>query len=237
LALQIFDEAKKLMEFHSQTVSIVIGGSNRSQEATKLVKGVNLLISTPGRLLDHLQNTPGFVIKNLRCLVLDEADRILEMGFEDEMRQVIKLIPKENRQTLLFSATQTTKVEDLARISLRPGPLYINVDHAKQTSTAEGLEQGYVICDADKRFLLLFSFLKRFQKKKVIVFFSSCASVKYYSELLNYIDLPVLDLHGKQKQQKRTNTFFEFKNATAGTLICTDVAARGLDVCFPLQKT
>jgi ATP-dependent RNA helicase DDX18/HAS1 len=235
LALQIFDEAKKLMEYHSQTVSIVIGGSNRSQEAVKLVKGVNLLISTPGRLLDHLQNTPGFVIKNLRCLVLDEADRILEMGFEDEMRQIIKLIPKENRQTLLFSATQTTKVEDLARISLRPGPLYINVDHAKETSTVEGLEQGYVICDADKRFLLLFSFLKRFQKKKIIVFFSSCASVKYYSELLNYIDLPVLDLHGKQKQQKRTNTFFEFKNATAGTLICTDVAARGLDVCHPIQ--
>lgn len=68
------------------------------------------------------------------------------------------------------------------------------------------------------------------KKKKVIVFFSSCASVKYYSELLNYIDCPVLDLHGKQKQQKRTNTFFEFSNAETGTLICTDVAARGLDV-------
>jgi ATP-dependent RNA helicase DDX18/HAS1 len=230
LALQIFGVAKELMEHHSQTVSIVIGGSNRRQEADKLGKGTNLLIATPGRLLDHLQNTPGFVIKNLRCLVLDEADRILEMGFEDEMRQIIKLIPQENRQTLLFSATQTTKVEDLARISLRPGPLYINVDHAKETSTADGLEQGYVICDADKRFLLLFSFLKRFTKKKVIVFFSSCASVKYYSELLNYIDLPVLDLHGKQKQQKRTNTFFEFRNAKSGTLICTDVAARGLDI-------
>lgn len=230
MALQIFGVAKELLEHHSQTVSIVIGGSNRRQEADKLGKGVNLLISTPGRLLDHLQNTPGFVFKNLRCLVLDEADRILEMGFEDEMRQIIKLIPKENRQTLLFSATQTTKVEDLARISLRPGPLYINVDQSKEASTVDGLEQGYVICEADKRFLLLFSFLKRFTKKKVIVFFSSCASVKYYSELLNYIDLPVLDLHGKQKQQKRTNTFFEFRNATAGTLICTDVAARGLDV-------
>ena len=232
LALQIFDVAQKLMAYHSQTVSIVIGGANRRQEADKLTKGVNLLISTPGRLLDHLQNTPGFVFKNLRCMVLDEADRILEFGFEDEMRQIIKLIPSQDRQTLLFSATQTTKVEDLARISLRPGPLYINVDHAKQNSTVEGLEQGYVICEADKRFLLLFSFLKRFQKKKIIVFFSSCASVKYYSELLNYIDLPVLDLHGKQKQQKRTNTFFEFKNAAAGTLICTDVAARGLDVSF-----
>jgi len=87
-----------------------------------------------------------------------------------------------------------------------------------------------VVCDSDKRFLLLFTFLKKSLKKKVIVFFSSCNSVKYHAELLNYIDIPVLDLHGKQKQQKRTNTFFEFCNATTGILLCTDVAARGLDI-------
>lgn len=176
-----------------------------------------------------LQNTQ-FVFKNLKSLIIDEADRILEIGFEDEMRQIVKILPKEDHQTMLFSATQTTKVEDLARISLRPGPLYINVDEEKQFSTVEGLDQGYVVVDADKRFLLLFSFLKKMAKKKVIVFFSSCNSVKYYSELLQYIDLQVLDLHGKQKQQKRTNTFFEFCNAKQGTLICTDVAARGLDI-------
>ncbi|KAJ5732567.1 ATP-dependent RNA helicase has1 [Penicillium malachiteum] len=230
LALQIFGVARELMEHHSQTYGIVIGGANRRAEADKLAKGVNLLIATPGRLLDHLQNTPGFIFKNMKTLVIDEADRILEVGFEDEMRQIIKILPKEERQTSLFSATQTTKVEDLARISLRPGPLYINVDHRKEHSTVEGLEQGYVICEADKRFLLLFSFLKRNLKKKIIVFFSSCNCVKYHAELLNYIDLPVLELHGKQKQQKRTNTFFEFCNAKQGTLICTDVAARGLDI-------
>ncbi|KAK3343511.1 P-loop containing nucleoside triphosphate hydrolase protein [Lasiosphaeria hispida] len=229
LALQIFGVARELMANHSQTYGVVIGGANRRAEADKLGKGVNLLIATPGRLLDHLQNTP-FVFKNLRSLVIDEADRILEIGFEDEMRQIVKILPKEDRQTMLFSATQTTKVEDLARISLRPGPLFINVDEDKQFSTVEGLDQGYVVVDADKRFLLLFSFLKKMSKKKVIVFFSSCNSVKYYSELLQYIDLQVLDLHGKQKQQKRTNTFFEFCNATQGTLICTDVAARGLDI-------
>ena len=234
LALQIFGVARELMSHHSQTYGIVIGGANRRAEAEKLQKGVNLIIATPGRLLDHLQNTQGFVYKNIKALVIDEADRILEVGFEDEMRQIVKILPKEERQTMLFSATQTTKVEDLARISLRPGPLYINVDHKKEHSTVEGLEQGYVICDSDKRFLLLFSFLKRNLKKKVIVFFSSCNCVKYHSELLNYIDLPVLDLHGKQKQQKRTNTFFEFCNAKQGTLICTDVAARGLDVCLLL---
>jgi ATP-dependent RNA helicase DDX18/HAS1 len=231
LALQIFGVARELMKNHSQTYGIVIGGANRRAEAEKLSKGVNLLIATPGRLLDHLMNTP-FVFKNLKSLIIDEADRILEVGFEDEMRQIIKILKNDDRQTMLFSATQTTKVEDLARISLRPGPLYINVDQEKQYSTVEGLEQGYVLCEADKRFVLLFSFLKTMKdkKKKVIVFFSSCNSVKYYAELLNYIDLPVLDLHGKQKQQKRTNTFFEFSNAPYGILICTDVAARGLDV-------
>lgn len=230
LALQIFGVARELMEHHSQTYGIVIGGANRRAEAEKLAKGVNLLIATPGRLLDHLQNTQGFVFKNIKALVIDEADRILEVGFEDEMRQIVKILPKEDRQTMLFSATQTTKVEDLARISLRPGPLYVNVDHQQEHSTVAGLEQGYVICESDMRFKLLFTFLKKHPKKKIIVFFSSCNCVKYYSELLNYIDLPVLDLHGKQKQQKRTNTFFEFCNAKQGTLICTDVAARGLDI-------
>ena len=212
-----------------------MGGANRRAEAEKLAKGVNLVVATPGRLLDHLQNTEGFVFKNVRALVVDEADRILEVGFEDEMRQIVKILPKE-RQSMLFSATQTTKVEDLARISLQ-GPLFINVDHQQEHSTVAGLEQGYVVCDADVRFRLLFTFLKKHLKKKIIVFFSSCNCVKYYSELLNFIDIPVLALHGKQKQQKRTTTFFEFCNAQQGTLICTDVAARGLDVSFTLLQS
>lgn len=173
LALQIFSVARDLLKHHSQTYGIVIGGANRRAEADKLGKGVNLLIATPGRLLDHLQNTP-FVFKNLKSLIIDEADRILEIGFEDEMRQIIKILPKEERQTMLFSATQTTKVEDLARISLRPGPLYINVDEEKQFATVEGVEQGYCLVDADKRFLLLFSFLKKMAKKKIIVSCIAC---------------------------------------------------------------
>ncbi|KAI0067861.1 DEAD-domain-containing protein [Artomyces pyxidatus] len=230
LALQIFGVAKDLMAHHSQTFGIVMGGANRRAEVDKLVKGVNLLVATPGRLLDHLENTKGFVFRNLKALVIDEADRILEIGFEEEMKRIISILPNENRQSMLFSATQTTKVQDLVRISLRPGPLYIDVDGAETTSTVTTLSQGYVVCPSDRRFLLLFTFLKKNLKKKVVVFFSSCNSVKYHAELLNYIDVPVLDLHGKQKQQKRTNTFFEFCNAESGILLCTDVAARGLDI-------
>ncbi|QKX54255.1 uncharacterized protein TRUGW13939_01340 [Talaromyces rugulosus] len=230
LALQIWGVARQLLDKHTQTHGIVMGGANRRAEAEKIEKGVNLMVATPGRLLDHLQNTKGFVFKNLRQLVIDEADRILEIGFEDEMKQIIKILGNGERQTSLFSATQTTKVEDLARISLRQGPLYINVVPRLENATVDRLEQGYVMCEPDKRFLLLFSFLKRNLKKKVLVFFSSCNSVNYYSELLNYIDLPVLSIHGKQKQQKRTSTFFEFVNSERGILICTDVAARGLDI-------
>ena len=131
---------------------------------------------------------------------------------------------------MLFSATQTRKVEDLARISLRKEPLYVGVDDKNEVATADRLEQGYVVCPADGRFLLLFTFLKKNLKKKIMVFFSSCNSVKFHGELLNYIDIPCLDIHGRQKQAKRTKTFFEFCNATSGILLCTDVAARGLDI-------
>ena len=143
-----------------------MGGANRRTEADKLVKGVNLLVSTPGRLLDHLQSTTGFVFRNLACLVVDEADRILEIGFEEEMRQIIKLLPKD-RQTMLFSATQTTKVEDLARLSFKRTPLYVGIDDQGSTSTREGLEQGYCVVPSAQRFLLLFTFLKKNSNKKV----------------------------------------------------------------------
>ena len=158
LAMQIYGVARDLMKHHSQSHGLIMGGANRRTEAERLIKGVNLIVATPGRLLDHLTNTQvrnegnpsqykgikricstencegtyfayvnlvlftlffqGFIYRNLACLVIDEADRILEIGFEEEMRQIIKILPKQ-RQTMLFSATQTTKVEDLARISFQ----------------------------------------------------------------------------------------------------------------------
>ena len=199
--------------------------------------------------------------RNLACLVIDEADRCLEVGFEEEMKKILSLLPR-TRQTMLFSATQTTNVRDLAKLSFQAPPVYIGVDDERQTTTNERLEQGFVVVPAAKRFLLLFTFLKKNRKKKVLdplrhvqtcglerltvhmcvmrrstsdsvqvmVFFSSCNSVKFHAELLNFIDIKVLDIHGKQKQQKRTSTFFEFSEAQSGTLLCTDVAARGLDI-------
>eukprot|EP01084_Bolivina_argentea_P303869 524724_1 len=235
LSLQTYGVLRDLCEEGGLTVTngLLIGGANRRAEAEKLVKGVAVLVVTPGRLLDHLQNTKGFVYSNLQILVIDEADRILEDGFEEEMRHIIRLLPNK-RQTALFSATQTRKVDDLARLAIQTKPTFVGIGEDTRpdvgVGTVQGLEQGYVVCPSESRFLLLYTFLKRNKGKKIMVFFSSCNSVKFHSELLNYIDIPVSDIHGKQKQAKRTSTFFQFCRADTGTLLCTDVAARGLDI-------
>uniref|UniRef100_W8BRJ4 ATP-dependent RNA helicase n=1 Tax=Ceratitis capitata TaxID=7213 RepID=W8BRJ4_CERCA len=229
LSMQTFGVLKELMSHHHHTYGLVMGGSNRQVESEKLGKGINILVATPGRLLDHLQNSPDFLYKNLQCLVLDEVDRILEIGFEEELKQIVNLLPKR-RQTMLFSATQTEKIDALSKLALKKEPFYVGVDDHEEVATVSGLEQGYIVCPSEKRLLVLFTFLKKNRKKKVMVFFSSCMSVKYHHELFNYIDLPVTSIHGKQKQTKRTTTFFQFCNASEGILLCTDVAARGLDI-------
>lgn len=230
--MQIYGVCKELLSDDNSnlTYGLIMGGANRRTEAERLRKGVNIIIATPGRLLDHLKNSPGFVTRNLLVFCMDEADRILEVGFEDDLRAIVKMLPKE-RQTMLFSATQTKQVEDLARLSINPKTsVYVSVESDTKEATTENLEQGYVTCPSDKRFLLLFTFLKKNKHKKIMVFFSSCNSVKYHAELLNYIDIPVMDIHGRQKQVKRTTTFFQFQKAKTATLLCTDVAARGLDI-------
>jgi ATP-dependent RNA helicase DDX18/HAS1 len=170
LSLQIYGVLRDVMEAagYTQTHGLIMGGSNRKAEADKLIKGVNVLIATPGRLLDHLQNTKGFMFQRLQMLVIDEADRILEQGFEEDMHHIIRLLPKE-RQTILFSATQTRKVEDLARLSIKGSPVHIGVDDESTTATVDTLQQGYVTCPAENRFLLLFTFLRKNKNKKIMV--------------------------------------------------------------------
>lgn len=226
LAQQIYDVAINLVAYQNRSVALIIGGSNKKFESIKLLKGAAIVVATPGRLLDHLMNTEGFITHNLLMLVIDEADQILKIGFEEEMNEILKILPSD-RQTVLFSATQTKKVDDLIRLSMK-SPIYVSVED--KIATVENLEQGFVICDSDRRFRLLFTFLRKNMDKKVMVFFSSCSSVKFHSDLLNYVDVPTLDIHGKQKQQKRINTYYEFCNLEKGVLLCTDVAARGLDI-------
>ncbi|CAN6991028.1 hypothetical protein IGI04_003357 [Brassica rapa subsp. trilocularis] len=229
LAIQTKNVAEELVKHHhSLTVSMVIGGNNRRSEAQRIANGSNLLIATPGRLLDHLQHTKGFIFKHLKCLVIDEADRILEENFEEDMNKILKILPK-TRQTALFSATQTSKVQDLARVSLT-SPVLVDVDDGRRKVTNEGLEQGYCVVPSEKRLLLLISFLKKNLNKKIMVFFSTCKSVQFHAEIMKLINVDSCDIHGGLDQNRRTKTFFDFMKAEKGILLCTDVAARGLDI-------
>lgn len=101
LSMQTFGVLKELMAHHHHTYGLVMGGANRSVEAEKLSRGINILVASPGRLLDHLQNTPDFLYKNLQCLIIDEVDRILEIGFEEELKQIIALLPSKNAIRLI----------------------------------------------------------------------------------------------------------------------------------------
>jgi ATP-dependent RNA helicase DDX18/HAS1 len=227
LALQLYNLSRDLLLNHQQSCALIIGGANRKVEAEKLKKEVSLIIATPGRLLDHLVNTKGFNYSNISMLIIDEADAILKIGFEKELREILRLIPSD-RQTLLFSATLTPKLEDIITLSVK-NPIYIGIK--SKEATVVTLEQGYVVLEPDKRFLFLYTFIQKNINKKIMVFFSSCKSVEFYSYLLNYIDIPAKAIHGGHKQQKRSTTYLEFCNMEKGILLCTDVAQRGLD--FP----
>ncbi|VDM07976.1 unnamed protein product [Wuchereria bancrofti] len=208
LSMQTYGVLSEILAKHpTLTHGLIMGGANRQAETQKLARGVSFLVATPGRLLDHLQNTDDFMVKNLKCLIIDEADRILDIGFEIEMQQILRMLPRK-RQTMFFSATQTPKVDELIKAALHTDPVKvgineINLKSGNELATVSGLQQGYVVCPSEKRFLLLFTFLKKNRDKKVM---------------------------GKQKQQKRTCTFFSFCQAKSGILLCTDVAARGLDI-------
>jgi ATP-dependent RNA helicase DDX18/HAS1 len=227
LALQLYDLSKMLMNDNGTTCVLVIGGGNRKKEAEKLTSGqAKIIICTPGRLIDHMMNTKKFEYNTIKILIIDEADKILKIGFEEELREIIKLIPKD-RQTLLYSATITPKVEDLITLSVKN---YENIRIKSEDPTVSTLEQGFLKIDADKKFLFLFTFFKKNKNAKILVFFATCKEVEFYSALLNYVDVPVLSITGEYKQQKRSTTFMEFCSLDKGILLCTDVAQRGLDI-------
>ena len=231
LALQIFDVAKELLFPAHKKCGVIIGGGYRKKEAKKLNAGVNLLIATPGRLLDHLNNTEGFKYNNLCMLIIDEADAILKNGFEDELIQILKILPKE-RQTMLFSATLSKKIENLGLLSLiNPKYIQLKINKEGTNNNLQNLDQGYLIIEGSKKFIFLYTFLKKNLNQKIMIFFNSCSEVQFYSYLLNYIGIEVMSISGDLKQINRETIYREFFNSENGILLCTDIAQRGLD--FP----
>ncbi|KAF5348907.1 hypothetical protein D9756_009812 [Leucocoprinus leucothites] len=234
LAVQIFEVLRSIGGYHSFSAGLVIGGKNLKDERDRLSR-MNILVATPGRLLQHMDQTVGFDANNLQMLVLDEADRILDMGFQRTLSALLSHLPK-SRQTLLFSATQTQSVSDLARLSLKD-PVSVGViapgESTDNTYIPSTLEQHYVVCELDKKLDVLWSFIKTHLQTKTLVFMSSCKQVRFVFETFcrMHPGMPLIHLHGKQKQSARLTMYNKFTTTKHAVLFATDIAARGLD--FP----
>lgn len=231
LAIQIFEVLRQIgRKGHLFAAGLIIGGKSLREEQDALVR-MNIVVCTPGRILQHLSQTAAFNVDGLRMLVLDEADRILDMGFQRDVDAIVDYLPRE-RQTMLFSATQTKRVSDLARLSLKD-PEYIAVHEAASSATPKTLQQNYVLTPLPEKLDTLWSFIQSTKKAKIIVFLSSGKQVRFVYEAFRHMQpgIPLLHLHGRQKQTARLDITTKFSNAKHSCLFSTDVAARGLD--FP----
>lgn len=231
LAIQIFEVLRMIgRKGHLFAAGLVIGGKALRDEQDALAR-MNIVVCTPGRILQHLSQTAAFNVDNLRMLVLDEADRILDMGFKRDVDAILEYLPAD-RQTLLFSATQTKRVSDLARLSLRE-PEYVSVHEASASATPKTLQQNYVITPLPDKLDTLWSFLQTSKKSKILVFLSSGKQVRFVYEAFRHMQpgIPLLHLHGRQKQTARLDITEKFSRAKHSCLFATDVVARGLD--FP----
>ncbi|KAF8948685.1 ATP-dependent RNA helicase dbp4 [Haplosporangium gracile] len=228
LAVQIFEVLRKIGREHSFSAGLIIGGKDWKIER-ELITKMNILVCTPGRLLQHMDQSAGFNCDLLQLLVLDEADRILDMGFKKSINAIVENLPPQ-RQTMLFSATQTKSVKDLARLSLKD-PEYVAVHEKSEHATPKNLSQYYMVVPLQQKLDVMFNFIKTHLTAKGIVFLSSCKQVRFVFETFckMHPGVPLLHLHGKQKQQKRAETYAKFAAQKAAYLFCTDIAARGLD--------
>ncbi|PNY29391.1 ATP-dependent RNA helicase DBP4 [Tolypocladium capitatum] len=230
LAVQIFEVLRKIGRYHAFSAGLVIGGKSLKEEADRLSR-MNILVCTPGRMLQHLDQTAGFDADNLQVLVLDEADRIMDMGFQSAVDALVEHLPK-TRQTLMFSATQSKKVSDLARLSLKD-PEYVSVHQDATSATPTNLQQHYITTPLPEKLDTLYGFIKSNLKSKIMVFLSSGKQVRFVYESFRHLQpgIPLLHLHGRQKQLARLEITSRFTAAKQSCLFATDVVARGID--FP----
>ncbi|XP_041815732.1 ATP-dependent RNA helicase DDX55 [Chelmon rostratus] len=242
LALQISEVMEQFIQkFPQFTQILLIGGSNPIEDVEKFKdQGANIVIATPGRLEDMFRRRSDGLdlassVKSLDVLVLDEADRLLDMGFEVSLNTILDYLPKQ-RRTGLFSATQTQELEKLVRAGLR-NPVRITVKEKGVAATAaiqktpSRLSNYYTICRAEDKFNSLVAFLRQHKHEKNLVFFSTCACVEYYGRALETLvkKVTVHCIHGKMKN-KRNKIFADFRALKSGILVCTDVMARGIDI-------
>ncbi|CAN3373570.1 hypothetical protein DIURU_000621 [Diutina rugosa] len=229
LAVQIFEVLTKIGKYNSFSAGLVTGGKDVKFEKDR-VSRMNILVGTPGRISQHLNEAVGMETSNLQVLVLDEADRCLDMGFKRQIDAIVGHLPLD-RQTLLFSATTSDSVNDLARLSLvNPRKIGVSQD---QAATPDSLDQYYVKVPLEEKLDVLWSFIKSHLKSKILVFFSSSKQVQYAYESFRQLQpgISLLKLYGRHKQTSRIETTVKFSHAQYACLFATDIVARGLD--FP----
>ncbi|KAK8672354.1 hypothetical protein V6N13_110726 [Hibiscus sabdariffa] len=244
LSTQIYNVAQPFISTLPNVKSmLLVGGADVKADVNKIEeKGANILIATPGRLYDIMDRMDVLDFRNLEILILDEADRLLDMGFQKQLNYIISRLPKL-RRTGLFSATQTEAVEELSKAGLR-NPVRVEVraetknsaasEQLASSKTPSGLHLEYLECEADKKASQLVDLLINNKSKKVIVYFMTCACVDYWGVVLPRLTalkgFSLIALHGKMKQGAREKALASFTSLSSGILLCTDVAARGLDI-------
>jgi ATP-dependent RNA helicase RhlE len=227
LALQIEKNYKELNTAKSNRSVVVMGGTNIKTQIAELRRGANVVIATPGRLLD-LTERGAIDLSHIEVLVLDEADRMLDMGFLPAIRRVLALLPAK-RQTLLFSATMSSDIEQLARSTMKQPKL---VEVSRRGSAATTVEQtAYMVALESKTPLLLALLEKeRQQFERVLIFTRTRRGAERISHILKARDHTVNRIHADRSQSQRETALRDFRNGRARVLVATDIAARGLDV-------
>lgn len=227
LAFQIGEQFDALGAGIGLTTATIVGGVDMMDQAIALAKKPHVVIATPGRIVDHFENTKGFNMRNLRFFVLDEADRLLTMDFEKEIDKILSILPKENRTSFLFSATMTSKVSKLQRASL-VNPVKVEVSRKYQT--VENLIQQYLFIPSKYKDCYLAYVLNELAGNSAMVFTNTCNETQRLAIMLRNLGFPAVPIHGKLTQPKRLASLNKFKSGERSILIATDVASRGIDI-------
>lgn len=226
LAYQISQQFESLGAAMGVRCLVLIGGVDKMPQAVALAKRPHIIVATPGRLNDHLQSTKGFSLRSLKFLVMDEADRLLDMDFGADLDQILKVIPKE-RTTYLFSATMTTKVAKLQRASLS-NPVRIEVSSKYQTVST--LLQHYLFVPLILKDVHLIYLTNELASNSIIIFTRTVHDAQRLSIILRTLGFPAVPLHGQLSQSQRLGALNKFKSGGRKILVATDVASRGLDL-------
>lgn len=225
LAAQIGESVRAYGQFLPLKSSVIFGGVNINPQIRELRNGVDILIATPGRLLDHISQKTVDLSK-VEILVLDEADRMLDMGFIHDIKKILAILPKD-RQNLLFSATFSNEIKQLAQGLLRSPKL---IEVTKQNSTASGISQVVHMVDSKRKKNLLSYLIKKENWKQVLVFTRTKHGANRLAEHLDKEGIRAAAIHGNKSQGARTKALADFKEGTMRVLVATDIASRGIDI-------